>query len=381
MGSLIFKESELALQIILALIVSFLFGPLGLIVLVGMGWVMRGRYAVDSATKHGIAHQDSSRLGGIVILLSSLVWGLFSMLTEGSLLWADNVGYVTFGIIAMFLLTVLGAIEDLQNDVLSPRFRLRAMVSVFAVLFLIFPEVVPGNFGLASIDAVMGVPVLGALLTVVFCVGFINAVNIADGANGLMSGIAALSFYSFSLLDGPLAWMWVILASVVSIFFLYNVVIGRLFLGDGGAYLIASLILVASFYAVNKGLVSLGYLAALFSYPCVELVVTLFRRWRIGLNPLLPDNDHYHNRLHYLIEPLIKSKVFANSATGILIACTTSGSTVAMVSYGPLSVTDTSWWLIFAAMASLQVVSYTVLGRISQRESQFLMDPKVAHEA
>lgn len=381
MGSLIFKESELALQIILALIVSFLYGSLGLIVLVGMGWVMRGRYAVDSATKHGIAHQDSSRLGGIVILLSSLVWGLFSMLTEGSLLWADNVGYVTFGMIATVLLTVLGAIEDLQNDVLSPRFRLRAMVSVFAVLFLIFPEVVPGNFGLALMDAVMGVPVLGALLTVVFCVGFINAVNIADGANGLMSGIAALSFYSFSLLDGPLAWMWVILASVISIFFLYNVVIGRLFLGDGGAYLIASLILVASFYAVNKGLVSLGYLAALFSYPCVELVVTLFRRWRIGLNPLLPDNDHYHNRLHHLIEPLIKSKVFANSATGVLIACTTSGSTMAMVSYGLLSVTDTSWWLIFAAMASLQVVSYTVLGRISQRKPQFVMDSKMAHEA
>lgn len=381
MGSLIFKESELARQIILAIIVSFVFGPMGLIVLVGMGWVMRGRYAVDSATKHGIGHQESSRLGGIVILLSSLVWGLFSVLTEGNLLWADNVGYVTYGIIVTCLLTVLGAIEDVQNDVLSPRFRLRAMVSVFAVLFLICPEVVPDNFGLASIDAVMGVPVLGALLTIVFCVGFINAVNIADGANGLMSGIAALSFYSFSLYDGPLAWMWVILTSVVSIFFLYNVVIGRLFLGDGGAYLIASLILVASFFAVNKSLVSLGYLAALFSYPCVELVVTLFRRWRIGRNPLLPDNDHYHNRLHYLIEPHIKSRVFANSATGVLIACTTSGITVALVSNGLLSVTDSSWWLIFAVMASLQVVSYTVLGRISQRKPQFVMDSKVAHEA
>ncbi len=149
MGSLIFKESELARQIILAIIVSFVFGPMGLIVLVGMGWVMRGRYAVDSATKHGIGHQESSRLGGIVILLSSLVWGLFSVLTEGNLLWADNVGYVTYGIIVTCLLTVLGAIEDVQNDVLSPRFRLRAMVSVFAVLFLICPEVVPDNFGLA----------------------------------------------------------------------------------------------------------------------------------------------------------------------------------------------------------------------------------------
>ena len=381
MGSLIFNESELARQIILAIIVSFVFGPMGLIVLVGMGWVMRGRYAVDSVTKHGIGHQESSRLGGIVILLSSLVWGLFSMVAEGSLLWSDNVGYVAFGMIATVLLTILGAIEDVQNDVLSPRFRLRAMVSVFAVLFLIFPEVVPGNVGLASIDAVVGVPVLGALLTIVFCGGFINGVNMADGANGLMSGIAALSFYSFSLHDGPLAWMWVILASVVSIFFLYNVVIGRLFLGDGGAYLIASLILVASFYVVNKGLVSLGYLAALFSYPCVELVVTLFRRWRNGRSPLLPDNDHYHNRLHQLIEPHIKSRVFANSATGILIACTTSGSTVAMLSYGPLSVTDSSWWLIFAAMASLQVVSYTVLGRLCHRTPQFVMDSKVAHEA
>ena len=35
MGSLIFNESELAHQIILAIIVSFVFGPMGLIVLGG----------------------------------------------------------------------------------------------------------------------------------------------------------------------------------------------------------------------------------------------------------------------------------------------------------------------------------------------------------
>ena len=91
MSSLTFKENELARQIILAIIVSYVFGPMGLIVLVGMGWVMRGRYAVDSVAKHGISHQDSSRLGGIVILLSSLVWGLSSMVAEGNLLWACNV--------------------------------------------------------------------------------------------------------------------------------------------------------------------------------------------------------------------------------------------------------------------------------------------------
>ncbi len=381
MSSLIFKERELARQIILALIVSLVYGSMGLLALVGMGWALRGRYAVDSAAKHGIGHQESSRLGGLVILLSSMVWVLFSMVTEERSLWAGNVSYVTFGIICALLLTGVGAVEDVQSDLLPPRVRLRILVSVFAVLFLMFPDVVPSNFGLAPIDAVMGVPVLGALLAVVFCVGFINAVNIADGANGLMSGIAALAFYSFSLLNAPLEWMWVILGSVVSIFFLYNVVIGRLFLGDGGAYLVGSVFLVASFYAINKSLVSLGYLAALFSYPCVEMVLTLLRRLRNGQSPLLPDNDHYHNRLHHFIKPHVKSRVLANSATGILIACTTSGTTVALVSNGLLSVTDSSWWFIFTGMASLQVASYRVLGRISQGRPQLDMDSKVAHEA
>jgi UDP-GlcNAc:undecaprenyl-phosphate/decaprenyl-phosphate GlcNAc-1-phosphate transferase len=380
MKSLMFTESELARQLILALIVSFLFGPMGLLALIGMGWALRGRYAVDSANKHGIGHQESSRLGGVVILFSSTVWVLFSMVTEGGLVWVDSVDYVTFGMISTWFLTGVGAVEDVKNGVLSPRFRLLLLISVFAMLFLMFPEVVPSSFGLALIDAVMGVPVLGVLLAVAFCVGFINAVNMADGANGLMSGIAALAFFSFSLLYGPMEWMWVILASVVSIFFLYNVVIGRLFLGDGGAYLIGSAFLVASFYAVNKSLVSLGYLAALFSYPCVEMVVTLLRRLRTGRSPLLPDNDHYHNRLHHFIKPHIKSRVLANSATGILIACTTSGSTVAIMRYELLSVTDANWWFIFAVIASLQVVSFTVLGRISQRQPQLVMDSTMAHE-
>ncbi len=381
MGSLMFEEGEMARQLILALIVSFAFGPMGLTVLVAMGWVARGRFAVDSATKHGIGHQESSRLGGAVILLSALAWIVYVALTEGGLTLAAKSSYVTFGITATLLITALGVIEDVQNDSLSPRFRLRAMVAIFAVLFLMLPEVIPSNNGFAPLDALMSAPVIGALLTVVFCVGFINAVNMADGANGLMSGIAALSFYSYSLHEGPLAWMWVILASVVAIFFLFNVVVGRLFLGDGGSYLVASLVLVASFYAVNNNLVSLGYLAAMFCYPCVELLVTLIRRWRVGRSPLLPDNDHYHNRLHHLIRPLIKSRVFANSATGILIACSTSGSTVAFALTGLMPASDSGWWLLFAVLATFQVVSYLLLGRINSRQPQFVVSPKVAHGA
>ena len=156
MKSLMFTESELARQLILALIVSFLFGPMGLLALIGMGWALRGRYAVDSANKHGIGHQESSRLGGVVILFSSTVWVLFSMVTEEGLVWVDSLDYVTFGMISTWFLTGIGAVEDVKNGVLSPRFRLLLLISVFAMLFLMFPEVVPSSFGLALIDAVMG---------------------------------------------------------------------------------------------------------------------------------------------------------------------------------------------------------------------------------
>ena len=45
---------------ILASLAFCAFGPMSLVVLVAMGWLMRARYAVDFATGHGIGLQKSS---------------------------------------------------------------------------------------------------------------------------------------------------------------------------------------------------------------------------------------------------------------------------------------------------------------------------------
>ena len=40
------------------------------------------------------------------------------------------------------------------------------------------------------------------LVTVIFCVGFINSINMADGANGLMAGVMTIAFGLFYVSTG-----------------------------------------------------------------------------------------------------------------------------------------------------------------------------------
>ena len=67
------------------------------------------------------------------------------------------------------------------------------------------PIFIPLSVGSYAIDVLLNMPILGWALVTVFAVGFINALNMADGANGLVPGIAVASFgilviYLFALL-------------------------------------------------------------------------------------------------------------------------------------------------------------------------------------
>ena len=110
-----------------------------------------------------------------------------------------------------------------------------------------------------------------------------------------------------------------------SLFLIFNVVSGRLFLGDAGAYAIGSAMLVTGLTAFSEGVVSLPFLAVLFFYPCVDFSVSLIRRCINGESITAPDNDHLHNRVYAYFKSVFKSKNMANSATGLSIAAGSSG--------------------------------------------------------
>ena len=106
-------------------------------------------------------------------------------------------------------------------------------------------------------------------------------------------------------------------------FFLINVLTGRIIMGDFGAYGLSSLIVLVGFDLFDRGLLGLGFLASLLSYPCLEIVRIFVVRIGKGQSPFRADNQHSHNLLNECFSNLVKSKTLANSLTGVSIAMAT----------------------------------------------------------
>lgn len=97
----------------------------------------------------------------------------------------------------MFGCFFLGLLEDLRNNSLSPRTRLASKLLLLLIVFISLPGLVPSSIGLWGIDWLLGFSWVALLVTLFFSVGFINAVNTVDGANGLVSGIFAITCFIF----------------------------------------------------------------------------------------------------------------------------------------------------------------------------------------
>jgi UDP-N-acetylmuramyl pentapeptide phosphotransferase/UDP-N-acetylglucosamine-1-phosphate transferase len=219
------------------------------------------------------------------------------------------------------------------------------------------------------LDTLLSAPFVGWALTVVFCIGFVNAINMADGANGLMPGTLTLAFIVFYLETGLLAYA--VLMTSCGLFTIFNVISGRLFLGDAGAYGLGSVLVISGLFLFSEGVFSAAFLAVLFAYPCIDILVTVTRRRLKGRSILLPDNDHLHNRVHFHCQSWFRSKTVANSMTGVLIVSCSSG--VALLGYTEAwwSVTSNHWVWVFLAQCAMYLATFFVTG-INRPSSQFV---------
>ena len=68
------------------------------------------------------------------------------------------------------------------------------------------------------------------------------------------------------------------------IFLVFNVVTGKIFLGDFGAYGLSAMIAFGSLELYSVGTVSSWFLGSLLAYPCIEMVRVII----VGLQDLLP---------------------------------------------------------------------------------------------
>ena len=362
MSNFILSSRELAKLVVMAVFATSLFGLSGLIMILIMQWMTLQSYAEDVVQKHGISESKASRLGGVALAMGAVISSiLFSFSLDGPQSPIDQLGElgpIWLGTLGCF---ILGLIEDLWNNRLTPRFRLLCKALILALVFLLMPSLVPDGIGLTGIDWILSSPLFAFVVCLFFSVGFINAVNTVDGANGLVAGIFVISCY---ILATPLGY-FSLSVGVFSggLFLLFNIISGRLFLGDAGAYGLGAGMLLVGLAAFAEGVVSLSFLAVLYFYPCFDFLISIVRRYIQGKSVTAPDNDHLHNRIHVLYKSVFRSKTMANSMTGLSIALGTSG--VALVGYlgGFLALTSNLWAIVFMAQAVVYGVVFVSLGK------------------
>jgi UDP-GlcNAc:undecaprenyl-phosphate GlcNAc-1-phosphate transferase len=195
------------------------------------------------------------------------------------------------------LFLTVGVLDDRVD--LSARLRMVIGLLAFGLTSMLVPELTVSFLVFSAGDAIFLPPVVASILTILCLLGLLNAINMADGKNGLVIGLSIIWCLLF-LAYAP-TYLHVPLAALVlglGIALRFNLQ-GRLFLGDGGSYGLSALVGLTAIYIYNQRFSELSaeHLLLWFSIPVLDCLRLIVRRTAQGRSPFEGDRDHLH---HYI---------------------------------------------------------------------------------
>ncbi len=161
----------------------------------------------------------------------------------------------------------LGTLDDAID--LSPLVRLGGQIAIGAGVAACVSTRLPGVIGPVAVGAV----------TVVL----MNGVNFIDGLDGLASGVGLAAAVAFALvLHGGERDVALALAGALVGFLIYNRPPARIYLGDGGAYLVGTAAAVLLAWTWSRGVHASTSVASLLivAVPSAEVAFAVVRRSR-----------------------------------------------------------------------------------------------------
>ena len=197
-----------------------------------------GRFSLDNAFGVQNHHTEPTpRIGGVAIALGlTAAWLLATPDVRKILSPMLLAGIPAFG---------FGLAEDLTKKV-SVKARLLATMFSGALAWGL-TGIAMQNTGVPPFDWLLSFTPLAVVFTAFAVGGVANATNIIDGFNGLAAGavaimLGAMGLIALNLADAPLATVCFALAVCALGFGAVNWPLGKLFLGDGGAYLLGFIV-------------------------------------------------------------------------------------------------------------------------------------------
>lgn len=278
-----------------------------------------GHHTMDSDEGIQKFHTEPTpRVGGIAIAAGVVAGYLMAHPDRQSLL-----GPLILAGIPAF---AFGLLEDITKKV-SVRTRLLATMGSGVLGWAITGYSIT-DANVWGMNWLLSFPLISVAFTAFAIGGIANAINIVDGFNGLSSGtvliiLAAFGVMATALGDPDLTRICLILGGAVAGFLLVNWPMGKIFLGDGGAYFIGfALAWMAVLVLQRHPEVSAWAPMLVCGFPVLEVLFSIVRRRRRHLSPGDPDRLHLHSlvkrRLARRLLPR-SSNLVRNSATGAIM--------------------------------------------------------------
>lgn len=285
-----------------------------------------------------------SRLGGFALgggfflaiftdphlVLSGPLWGM--LLAAAAAIWA-------------------GVLDDFRDLSWKSQLALQSLVALSAVSFgARITHITNPLGGVFLFDNPYGT-VAAFLLSIVWIVAVMNAVNWLDGADGLSGGTVFIATTTLALLalkaevnQPPMAIVAMAFAGAVGGFLLFNFHPARIFAGTGGSMLMGLVLATLSIIAGMKIATTLVVMAL----PILDFARVVYLRKKDKVHLAKADERHLHHRL-------------AARGWSVWQICFFVWGTTAAVSFLALNTRALGKLLVFVAVALIWVaVSYFV---------------------
>jgi len=204
---------------------------------------------------------------------------------------------------------------------------------------------------------VSGVTAIDAALSMFWIVLVVNAFNLTDVCDGLLTGLTVIAFAWAGVVHGD-AVAWPLIGAALG-FLVFNFPNASIFLGDGGSHLLG--FLAAALVIPSGGAVSLdlGLAALVLAVPLFELIFLIVVRARKGIPFWLGSPDHFSLRLQ---------QGGASKRQTDLIAWSVAGAFALLAAFLP-AFSHLERWLVLAAVVVFCAAAVRILLRWEVRRS------------
>lgn len=289
------------------------------------------------------------RVGGIALLIGLMI----------GLSYFQPAHWLSFVLLSV-LAFLTGFIEDIHKKT-KPLHRLilSFLVAALALWLLDLGFYHSGSTWVD--DRLLRSPLLAYSFAIIMIGGVMHALNIIDGYNGLMPGFAAIAsiallFIALKIGDYDIGLVLLMLVAALLGMLLFNYPLGKIFMGDGGAYLVGFILAICSLALVNHNRQISPWLPlVILAYPVWETLFSIYRRIVIlKKSPGEPDKCNSHFIVHrYLLSIFPHSPTMSHNLVAPIFCLMSFSSLIPAVYYWdntPVLILISCWFIALYLM-------------------------------